>query len=129
MENLVRLLVGAIAILLISGCGNEQHLSPEMTEPATVEETIYQTNQHGSGTGVSSKGSMVFTSVDIPAAWAVVFHCEHGKFVIEGQREKHRQLWQKLSKGDHVTVRYKEIYETRDGKDVLVGFDFIDATK
>lgn len=87
--------------------------SPLLRESALVVETVYQPSQHGTGVG-----------------YAVVFRCQHGKFVVEGEGGKYRALWEKLAEGDSVTVLYHEVYrEHDDGRRELVDHDFIDAVK
>lgn len=105
---------------------------PELTEPAVVEDTIFAPSQHGTGighafTGGKSGGGVAVTSVDIAPKWAVVFHCQHGKFVIEGERKKHEQMWKSLIKGQKVLVHYKEIYALRAEGRVLIKYDFLSA--
>lgn len=68
---------------------------------------------------------MVFTSTSIPARYAVVFRCEHGKFIIDGSNGE--SLYKRFSAGDHVTVRYREVFEVDADKRVLVDLDFLGA--
>ena len=107
-------------VLLLAGCSSETY-GPEKTEPATVVDLPFVPAGHGSGSGFTSKGSVVFTSVSIPARYAVVFECEHGRFVVQGENQ--RALWSRLKVGQRVTVRYREVFE--DGK--VVDLDFLDA--
>ncbi|MAF13341.1 MAG: hypothetical protein CMI53_00405 [Parcubacteria group bacterium] len=75
---------------------------------------------------------LAITSSSVSESWAVVFECEHGKFVIQGAKEKHEALWNKLSEGQEVTVQYREEYRVvYEGEEVmsreLVDYDFLDA--
>ena len=63
--------------------------------------------------------------VTIPERFAIVFRCQHGKFVIDGPRGK--ALYQKLSKGDLVTIRYCQELEIHRGVTNVVDLHFIDA--
>lgn len=67
---------------------------------------------------------------EIPAKYGVMFECEHSvKFVIEGTKEKHKSLWQRMKKDSTVTIFYREIYhvDTKTGQKSLFDFDFLDA--
>jgi len=80
-----------------------------------------------------SSGPQVYYSDavnEIPAKYGVMFECEHGvKFVIEGTKEKHKSLWQRMKKDSAVTIFYREIYhvDTKTGQKTLADFDFLDA--
>ena len=115
-------LIALCFALLIAGCV-ERHSSAIMTEPATVVDLLYVPSGHGDGTGISSKGSVVFTSMDIPARYGVVFECQHGRFAVEGREE----LWKRMHVGEHVTVSYTEEYEVDGKTQRLVGLRFVDA--
>lgn len=71
------------------------------------------------------------TNVTIQDQFAVVFECQHGKFVIEslGKESIAHKLWMKLKQGSAVNIRYKEVFRvvpaTNERK--LVKYDFIDA--
>lgn len=71
------------------------------------------------------------TSVITQDQFAVVFECQHGKFVIEslGKESVAHKLWMKLKEGSAVTIRYKEVFRvvpaTNERK--LSKYDFIDA--
>src|SRR5260370_1280703 len=76
-------------------------------ETASVEDLIFIPDTHGHGTGFSSKGSVVFTSVDTDPIWAVVFKCQHGRFAVRGSEQKHHDLWQSVNKGQSVRIAYR----------------------
>ncbi len=126
----MRTLVAICFALLLTGCYKTEY-SETLTEQATVLDVIYQPSQHGDGMGVgmSMSGNMVVTSnsVDIPAKYAIVFECQHGKFIVEGTREKYKALWQRLKAGQHVTVTYREQWRVDDKTRTLVKYYFIDA--
>jgi hypothetical protein len=128
MKNCVLIL--AIALI---GCG--EYKTVPMQEDAKVVDTIYAPSQHGSGVspGMSMSGNLTisYTNVDIPPKWAVVFECQHGKFITEGSDSDHKNLWNSLKAGDSVTVNYNEVFY-RGGDDEawrLHDYDFISATK
>jgi hypothetical protein len=86
-----------------------------------------------------SKNKQVTTTV-IPAKYGVAFQCDHGTFTVEGDKTKHKVLYDKLyqSVGDTVTILYQEEYlltfEKINDKRVLVKrqlrrLDFLDAQK
>lgn len=119
----------AVAICwAFSGCTQRKY-GPELTESAEIYDTCFVPKGHGSDVaiGMTTKGSMTVTPIDIniPARFAVVFKCQHGKFVIDGQRGE--ALYERFSKGDKVTVKYCDVIEiTKDGERA-VDLHFIDA--
>ena len=71
-------------------------------------------------------------TVKVEDQFAVVFECQHGKFVIEslGKDTIGNKLWAKLKQGDPVVIKYKELYKIYpDGVKELLKYDFIDANK
>ena len=148
-----RMRVGLAALLFTAGlvsngCErkgiyNETGESPVLHEGARVAQTIYvpESNGHGSSTGYQfgEGGGVIIssTSVHVPAKYAVVFECQHGKFIIEGEDEKYKNLWKKLKDNQTVDVEYKEIYDIKceykgdNDRTVLerklVKYDFLDA--
>lgn len=139
MKNTMGLLV--LGVLLAVGCDDvRQERSVEKTESANVVDLCYMPANHGEGlgvgTGFTSNGEMAVSvtpvSVDIPAKYAVVFECQHGKFVIENDQAKAREMWGRLKRDQKVTVRYKEVWDVKyeENKEVsraFKKFDFIDA--
>lgn len=130
-------IAGMAIVFLLQGCVREvTEYSPELTEEATVVDVVYVPSRHGDGVGptVGSNGEvgLAFTSVDIPEKYAVVFECQHGKFIIEHNQEKTKELWQRLHRDQKVTVTYREEYRAKyDGEKLierrLHKYDFIDA--
>lgn len=116
-----------------SGCPRIVN-GPELTEPGQVYDTCFVPAGHGQGMGLGinsdSDGDLVITphsiSMDIPARYAVVFKCQHGKFVIDGRNGE--QLFKRLNKGDDVLIRYCEVLEVRDHSTNAVDLHFIDAS-
>ena len=98
---LVLVLMGAMV-----GCCHTEY-SKELTEPATVEQTIFTPATHGTGVGpvTGGKGGLTVVSVDTSPVYAVVFECQHGKFIVENEA-----VWRYLKQGDHVLVNYREVY-------------------
>lgn len=121
--------------------------SQVLYEDAVVSDVVYSPSRHGSGSGIGPTmdfdGNMglaiTSTNVRIPEKYAVVFECEHGKFISEGTDTRHKDLWNKLKEGMEVEVSYREKFQATYGKDndgdgerdlvsrELVGYDFIDA--
>jgi hypothetical protein len=155
--NLV--LITGIASYTI-GCSSwpytKRETSQDLHETAIVEDAFFMPSRHGSSSGLgydlTGEGglSVHSGSVNLPEKYAVVFKCQHGKFIIEeegksaqeknGKEISTRELWEKLSKGDTVDVTYREIYDVHyedtndDGKcepvdSSFVDYDFIDANK
>ena len=102
----------AVLVALACGCGprTETVYSAVLRESALVYDVAYVPSGHGSGSGVGLTGggdlAVTSTSVHIPARWAVVFECQHGRFVIDGEA-----VYNKVRRGDEVTVAYREKYE------------------
>lgn len=128
-----------LPLLFLFGCVKTEY-SPTLTEPAKVVDLVYQPSNHGSGLGIgfgsSPQGGMVTTitpiSVDVPEAYAVVFQCQHGKFVIQGEESKAKEMWNRLKENQDVTVEYREVYESCYKRHLLVSkklvkYEFLDA--
>lgn len=115
---------------ILAGC-REIKNGPELTEPAEIYDTCFTPAGHGQtsgGYGMTMKGKLAYhfpQSISIPAVYAVVFKCQHGKFVIDGERGK--ALYERFSKGDQVTVKYCDKIEVDDGVERAIGLHFIDA--
>lgn len=126
----MKLAIAVLAAALLAGCDSVEY-SQDMHERAVVQEVIYSPGSHGSGTGVgmSMSGNMVVTStsVSLPKKYAVVFECVHGKFIVEGTDEKHRELWARLKAGQQVDVTYREVYRLKDGARQLIDYKFLAA--
>jgi hypothetical protein len=120
----------AAGLMLLSGCnGRYTKGGPVLTEQGRVADLPYVPSGHGSGSGfaINSKGGLspTFTSVSIPARYAIVFECTHGRFVIEG----HAELWKRLHVGELVDIHYYEILEGDDDTPAhATGLKFLDAT-
>jgi len=103
--------------LLFFACEQVQ-FSEVMTEQGYVEQTIFTPSSHGTGVGPSFHNGeigLAITSIDVPEIYAVVFHCQHGKFVIQG--------------GSEVTISYREVYmvDLKAKTKRLIKYDFMDA--
>ena len=139
MQTIVRVIALALVTLLVTGCKKAVlEYSEVLTEPATVVDLVYTPSLHGGGVGptfgMSGSGDatlgLAITSVNVPERYAVVFLCQHGKFIIQSAKAK--ELWQRLKLNQEVTVSYKEVYRTvyDDNKVVsraLIKYDFLDA--
>jgi hypothetical protein len=122
--------LGIIGFLVLTSCTKKEY-SAELHEDAIVVDTVYTPATHGFGVGVgvAPNGDTVVTpvSVDTSPVYAVVFQCQHGKFIIESSKEAYR-LFQTLKRDQHVDVTYREIYAIKDDGRHLIGYDFIAAT-
>ena len=114
-------------IVLLAGCYRVEY-SDELTEQAEITEVVYTPSLHGSGVGMgmTAGGSLVVTnnSVSIPEVHAVVFECQHGKFII-----KRKDMWEKAKIGMKVLIHYKEVFHVTDKSRELVKYNFLDFTE
>lgn len=108
--------------VVLAGCDYKdsvQKRSSELAEPATVVDLVYTPSNHGSDVSPSvhmtEDGNLglglTFTEIHVPEKYAVVFQCQHGKFIIQDDQAKAKELWSRLKDGQKVTVRYNEVYE------------------
>ena len=134
-----------LSLLLVIGfCGCQRtktEYSETMYESAVVEDVIYTPSQHSTTVSPTVRVDMdgdlhtglAVTSVSVPEKYSVVFHCEHDtKFIIQGTDQRHKALWQKVQRGQTVTVSYREVYKTvYDGEELisrdLIDYDFLDV--
>ena len=132
-KNVCRIvaLVAVVSVpLLVLGCVERKN-GPELTEQGEVYDTCFVPFGHGSTTAVGYNtgkgGGVTITPINmiIPERFAIVFRCQHGKFVIDGDRG--RELYKKLSKGDLVTIRYCEELEVDEGQTNAVDLHFLGA--
>ena len=121
-----------LCLLVLPGCIQwKTTYSPELREQAVVVDLAYCPPTHGSGTGVgvTGGGNIAVSSVSVSTqpAWATVFRCQHGQFIVQGE-----ETYRSVSEGDTVTVVYREVY--RDDYDTklkeyvkrtLVDYDFL----
>ena len=130
--TVILVLTAAIACFLAMGCERMEY-GPELIESAVIYDTCFVPSGHGSdmavGYNAGKGGGLTFTpiDIDIPARYAIVFKCQHGKFVIEGDRAQ--EMYARLSKGDNVVVRYCEKIIVDGSKRSVVGLHFIAADK
>lgn len=123
--------------ILFTGCIEVKRESSEILyEKATVADLVYTPSSHGSGISPTIDMNLdlgiSFTSVDVEERYAIVFQCQHGKFIIQNDQKQAKELWNRLKQGQEVTVSYKEEFETTydDGKPTarkLLKYDFLDA--
>src|SRR2546430_1108942 len=105
-----------LAALLLVGCDNHFN-GPPRIEYGEVYDTAFVPAGHGKESGIAvttdSDGdthvSPTFSSVNIPARYAIVFKCQHGKFVID--KDRGEVLYKRLSRGDKVRIDYEVVYE------------------
>ena len=133
-----------VLTLFCWACGptTEWEWTPLHQEEAKVLDTIYipGTSGHTNGSmGFSTSGDLVFTggeSVTTYDKYAIVFECQHGKFVIEdsGKGSRAHGLWMKLNRNDTCIVDYKMVnlitkYKDKPPTRQFVKFHFIDANR
>jgi len=108
--------------VVLSGCLDIRE--PMKQEQGYVVEKQYfpDTRQTVTGTGFSSKGSVVITTHQIGEneKYIVIFKCEHGVVFSINRTD----LYGKLNKGDTVTIDY---YEMVNGDGEVKDLDFVDA--
>lgn len=136
MRNAIYLVV-CLILISCNGPHTRSTVSGVMTEPATVVDLVYTPSSHGDGISPSitmdGKLGIQFTSIDVKSKYAVIFECQHGKFIVENNQDKAKELWGRLHKGQSVTVTYREEYEEQYGEDnhikgrTLQKYDFLDA--
>jgi len=121
-------------IILLSGCTNPVTYGPELTETAEVVDTCYVPAGHGSdvNVGFTTNGDLAITpvNINIPARYAVVFKCKHGKFIIDNEnydRDRAKKLYHKLCRGNKVLVKYCEKRQIIKQEECVIGLHFIDA--
>jgi len=108
--NKIKFIIVCLGLIIICGC-SEKFMFEEslpLKEEAKVLSMIYTPSYHGSGTGIGptlnmSSGGMgiAITSVTIHVAekYAILFQCQHGKFVIECDNDEGRmRIWNELKK-------------------------------
>ncbi len=147
-------LTTGLTISTLVGCGDGTEIRDEeskiMHENAIVRDVAYCPPRHGEDSGMNptfhtdgegnpSIGlSPYHITVDLPAVYAVIFECKHGKFISQGTDTRHKNLWEKLKENQEVDVTYMELYKStyrdidNDGKKDLVErrlvkYDFLDA--
>ena len=136
-----------LLISFVSGCEyntSEIVESDILHEDAEVVDVVYVPSRHGSDISptvtTDADGNLqvgiTTVSVTIPEKYAVVFRCQHGKFIVEGTDQRHKDLWSKFTGGEKVDVSYKEVYkkyyhvvdkERSLIKTELIDYHFIDA--
>ncbi len=121
-RNLAKLMLVAVFFSILS-CNHQGQLKYE--KGIVIEKQYFpDTQQTVSGTGISSKGSVVFTTHNIGEAekYIVIFKCEHGVIFSINRSE----LYGTLNKNDSVKIKY---YEILDSDNKLVDFDFVSAVR
>lgn len=136
-----------------SACGPETKIehSEIMHEDALIVETVYTPSSHEttlepsfggsgligfgpSGIGMRIGSGIQISSSEVPEKFAVVFKCQHGKFIIH-----RKDIYQKLKDHENQTVdvSYQEVYrdtyeevkgEKKVTQRVRIDYHFIDAT-
>lgn len=108
--------------------------SATLTETGEIYDTAFVPKGHGSDVKMhfDSEGNVSLTpvTVNIPERYAIVFKCQHGKFVIDGDKAK--GLYNRFNRGDRVIIQYREIIRVHltDDKETsreVYGLDFLDA--
>lgn len=116
--------------LLLLGCDIPQyHTTDSKTEPATVTKTFFTASHTDVSATPNMDGGIDVDTTHVPAQFGVMFRCQHGEFCIQGSKDRHADLWKRMSAGDKVVVHYKEIYRYTKKATNFYDFDFIDAVK
>lgn len=147
MKWFIVLLLG----VFLAGCEKiKEEATESYFEQAKVLQTIFTppTHQNATRTNIEPRIKYDFLAgkfktvwvpiskdvlVEVPARYGIVFECQHGKFVVEGTAEKHKNLWGRMKEDEKVIVEYREIYRNTynsDGQKIkseLIKLDFIDA--
>lgn len=122
INRLAPAFASVLLAVVLSGCLDRRE--PMKQEQGYVVEKQYfpDTRQTVTGTGFSSKGSVVFTTHQIGEneKYIVIFKCEHGVVFSINRTD----LYGKLNKGDTVTIDY---YEMVNGDGEVKDLDFVDA--
>lgn len=146
-KKLLPTLVLGLGTSLLIGCEETKiEYSKILHEEAVVSDVVYTPSRHGSGSGIGpTMGfdgnigiAITHVDVNIPEKYAVIFKCQHGKFIIQGTSQRYKNLWEKLERDQNVIVEYREVYKSvyddidGDGvKDLikreLIKYDFLDA--
>ena len=126
-------LLALTALVVLGACTDiRTETSETMTERGKVEILVFSKGFHHSDidVGMDFDGNLTFTpvSVNVPDRYGVVFSCEHGNKFYIGRKE----LYDRLTQGQEVTIYYKEVYRCRYEDNVLqektlVDYDFLDA--
>jgi len=105
--------------LLLLACSLSEHevsFSQEMQEPATIVDLVFTPKRHTSTISTSLDShfnvQVVPVSIRIPERYAVVFQCQHGKFVIDREPIA-EEMWRAFRVNQKVTVYYREEYLDR----------------
>lgn len=123
MRTLQKLLGTSALVLALQGCSGEEtktEMSEVLHEDGVIAETVYTPSRHGSASGMGPTIDMdgnvgvafTHTTINIPEKYAVVFKCQHGKFIIQGPDLRHKELWQRFMPGQEVDITYKEIFRS-----------------
>lgn len=147
MKKIIHIFV-ILLVSFASGCEydtSEIVESEVLHEDAEVVDVVYTPSRHGSNTELvptfDFEGNVNFAlttvTVSIPEKYAVVFRCQHGKFIVEGTDQQHKKLWSRFTGGEKVDVSYKEVYRktyhvvdkerTLIKPPELIDYDFLDA--
>jgi hypothetical protein len=118
VKNLKVLFLLVALFLVFVACGPYNRTEKEYTaileEDATVVDLVYTPSRHGSdvGIGLTTGGDLSITpvSINIPEKYAIVFKCQHGKFIIDCNTQERKKLWNDLDEGQKVRVKYKEAW-------------------
>jgi hypothetical protein len=122
----MKTLYAVLILTLLGGCAKHEYSTFILEETVTVRDLVYLPRQHGSGIGVgyTSGGNVAIVpnNIDVTEAYAIVFECSHGSFIIDDWPE----LWKQLREGEDYTALYQESYEViNDTARTVVGYHFL----
>lgn len=125
----MRIVIAILIGLFLMGCGPVTEQSKVLKEKVRVVALVYNPGVHDSSVGptINFNGGVGIgiSSIDVPPYWAVVFECQHGRFIVED-----KALWKAVYQDSVYTCLYTEIYKTEYKNDVvisrvLVKYDFL----
>jgi hypothetical protein len=117
--------IGSVAMVIFGLCGCTKYVDTStLQEPAVVVATYFCASHDETTELPDGDGNLSIDVQHIAADFGVGFQCQHGQFVITGSDATHADLWKRLSKGDKVTVFYRERYAI-DSKGNRKFHDFI----
>lgn len=116
--------MGLVMIWALSSCTHKSELKHE-TGYVIARQYFPDTRQTVTGTGFTSKGSVVITTHQIGESekYIVIFKCDHGVVFSINRSD----LFGKLTEGDTVQIDYYEVL--RDKDESISDLDFVDANK
>lgn len=116
-------LLTVLILIILSSC-EPKRKEPMLQEKGMVVEKQYvpDTRDVITGTGISTNGSVVFTTHNVGEAekFMVIFKCEHQTVFAVNKKD----IYGKVNKGDSVIIYY---YELVDKEGMVIEYEFVNA--